>query len=97
MALDIEPRDARAASWAVNASFGAALPANTSVNLLFKRFASNNDWTSLPMTPSGTGYAATVPGTGEGAMFAVEVGGSIEHGWRYPDVLEETPYQTLPP
>jgi len=97
IALDIEPRDARAASWAVNASFGTALPANTKVNLLFKAFASSNDWTSLPMTPSGDVYAATVPGTGEGAMFAVEVGGSIDQGWRYPDVLEETPYQTLPP
>jgi hypothetical protein len=30
-------------------------------------------------------------------MFAVEVGGSTEHGWRYPDVLEDTPYETLAP
>jgi hypothetical protein len=96
-ALDIAPRDAHAASWGVSASFGTALPANTKVNLLFKAFASNNDWTSLPMTPSGNVYTATVPGTGAGAMFAVEVGGSIEHGWRYPDVLEDTPYQTLAP
>jgi hypothetical protein len=30
-------------------------------------------------------------------MFAVEVGGSTDDGWRYPDVLEDTPYQTLAP
>jgi hypothetical protein len=97
MALDITPRDARAAWWAVNASFGTALPAGTKVNLLFKAFPSNSDWTPLPMTPNGDGYTATVPGTGEGAMFAVEVGGSTDDGWRYPDVLEDTPYQTLAP
>jgi hypothetical protein len=81
----------------VNASFGTALPAGTKVNLLFKAFPSNSDWTPLPMTPNGDGYTATVPGTGEGAMFAVEVGGSTDDGWRYPDVLEDTPYQTLAP
>jgi hypothetical protein len=95
--LDIAPHDARATSWTVNASFAQSLPAGVAVNLLFKPFASNHDWTALPMTPSDSGYVATVPGTGEGAMFAVEVGGAIEEGWRYPDVIEETPYRTLAP
>ncbi|MET0591363.1 MAG: hypothetical protein ABW133_01605 [Polyangiaceae bacterium] len=97
MSLDVAPRDARAPSWTVKAGFAAQVPAGATVQLLVKPFASHHDWRAVPMTWDGATYAATVPGTGEGAMFAVEVGGAIEEGWRYPDVLEETPYQSLPP
>jgi hypothetical protein len=96
--LDITPRDPHAASFTVTATFGAALPEGASVQLLSKSFASNHDWQSVPMTSGdGGAYTATISGTGDGAMFAVEIGGAIGDGYRYPDVLEETPYRTLAP
>jgi hypothetical protein len=95
--LDVTPRDARAPSWTVKAQLAAQVPAGATVELLLKPFASHHDWRAVPMILDGAAYTATVPGTGEGAMFAIEVGGAIAEGWRYPDVLEETPYQSLAP
>ena len=96
-ALRIEPHDARAPSWNVKASFAGAVPPLAAVSLLFKPFASNHDWSRVPMVMSGAEYQATIPGTGEGAMFAIEVAGKLDDGWRYPDPLQETPYVPLAP
>jgi hypothetical protein len=95
--LMVEPADPRASSWTIDAEFARPLPQRATVNLLWKPFESTRPWVSVPMTRSGPGYQATIPGTGAGAMFAVEIVGPPGQGWRYPDVLTETPYRTLAP
>ncbi|HET6283920.1 MAG TPA: hypothetical protein VFH73_23395 [Polyangia bacterium] len=94
--LDVNPPDATAATWTVTARLASAAPAGARVRILWKPFASESDWTPVDATPSNGGYAATIDGGGEGAMFAVEVV-SDSGGWRYPDVKIETPYRVLSP
>jgi hypothetical protein len=95
--LDVDPPDAAAGSWTVTASFSRELPERALVYVLWKPFASAHDWSRAPAAAQGNGYAATVQGTGKGAMFAIEVLGALGEGWRYPDVLRETPYRTVAP
>ena len=71
-------------------------PAGTTVTVLWKRFSSDGTWAPAPAAGSGRHYEATIPGTGEGAMFAAEVSGG-GGAWRYPDALATTPYVVLPP
>jgi hypothetical protein len=95
--LQVYPPDAAASSWTVTVSFTDSVPAGASVNVLSKPFESATDWSVVRATADGTRFTAVVPGTGRGAMFAVEVLGNARQGWRYPDVLRETPYRVLTP
>jgi hypothetical protein len=96
--LAVSPQSATAPSWSVTARFAGALPAGATVRVLWKPFQSEVDWTPVAATQSAGGWSATVPGAGEGAMFAVEVAAPAgAPGWRYPDVLSATPYVALAP
>jgi len=96
-ALEITPADAKAPSWSVAAVFAGPIPTGAVVNVLHKPFNSHGTWNSVPATLEAGKYVATVAGTGRGALFAVEVVGATGQGWRYPDVLRETPYRAIAP
>ncbi len=74
-----------------------AAPPGSSVSILWKRFANNTNWIAVPARGRGTRWSATIRGGGAGALFAVEVAQPGQDGWRYPDVLAQTPYATLAP
>ena len=95
--ISVTPAAATATAWTVRARFGAALPVNATVRVLWKPFDSERDWTAVDASPAGDGsYTAAVTGDGTGAMFAVEVR-DAEGAWRYPDPRLATPYVSLPP
>jgi hypothetical protein len=95
--ISVTPAAATAASWTVRVRFGAALPVNAAVRVLWKPFDSERDWAAVDASPAGDGsYTAAVAGGGAGALFAVEVR-DAEGAWRYPDPLLATPYVSLPP
>jgi len=78
-------------------TFTAAVPANTKVNVLWKPFQSEVDWSVVDTIAAGDeSYSASVSGGGAGGLFAVEVL-SAQGGWRYPEPERETPYLSLPP
>jgi hypothetical protein len=93
--LTASPSDPRAPAWTVAVELAATPPAGTTVTVLWKKFSSDGLWAAAPATGSGQHYQVTVAGTGEGAMFAVEVNGG-GGAWRYPDLLTATPYVVLP-
>ena len=95
--FDIAPRDAKAAAWTVKATLHSEPPPGSAVRILWKHFANNNDWTVATTTGAGRVWHATIRGGGAGALFAVEVAPPGQEGWRYPDLLEQTPYVTLAP
>jgi hypothetical protein len=95
--ISVTPAVATATTWTVRARFGAALPVNATVRVLWKPFDSERDWTAVDASPAGDGsYTAAVTGEGSGALFAVEVR-DAEGAWRYPDPRVATPYVSLPP
>jgi hypothetical protein len=95
--LSVTPADGRATAWTVRARFGAALPVNATVRVLWKPFDSERDWSGVDASPASDGsYTAAVTSEGTGAMFAVEVR-DAEGAWRYPDPRLATPYVSLPP
>jgi hypothetical protein len=66
------------------------------VSVLWKKFSGSASWSSVPAQGAGKHYQAVVAGTGDGAMFAVEV--RAGSAWRYPDVLAGAPpYVALAP
>lgn len=94
-ALQIAPEDAAAPSWTVTAAV-EGLPPGSDVVLVWKSFDGVADWQSSPMQETPSGWVATVPGTGIGAFFALELRGpGFAH--RFPDPLEATPYRVLAP
>jgi hypothetical protein len=95
--ISVTPAVATATSWTVRARFGASLPVNATVRVLWKPFDSERDWTAVDASPAGDGsYTAAVTSDGTGALFAVEVR-DAEGAWRYPDPRLATPYVSLPP
>jgi hypothetical protein len=96
--LTVSPSDSKAPSWTVAVTLGSPLTAGERVNVLSRTFRSDGpDWTATPATGGGTTWKATVPGTGEGGMFAVEIAGGQGRAYRYPDVRKETPYRVVAP
>jgi hypothetical protein len=81
----------------VTATLQEDAPAGSSVHILWKRFANTTTWTAVPAHGRGSRWSATIRGGGAGALFAVEVAQPGQDGWRYPDVLAQTPYVTLAP
>jgi hypothetical protein len=95
--LSIVPSDPAAATWLVRVTFTAAVPADAKVNVLWKPFQSEVDWSVVDTIAAGDeSYSASVSGGGAGGLFAVEVL-SAQGGWRYPEPERETPYLSLPP
>jgi hypothetical protein len=95
--LQIIPAVPWARSWVVTAVLRDAAPPGSSVSILWKRFANNTNWIAVPARGRGNRWSATIRGGGAGALFAVEVAQPGQDGWRYPDVLAQTPYATLAP
>jgi hypothetical protein len=93
--LAASPSDPAASSWTVTVDLASDPPPGATVTVLWKKFSGSASWSSTPAQGSGKHYEAVVAGTGDGAMFAVEV--SAGGAWRYPDVLTSTPYVALPP
>jgi len=90
--------DASAMGRRVTATLGSGSPALDAVRILYKPLESTAPWQSVLAAPTGAGfdYAAEVPANA--AMFAVEVVAAMgAGGWRYPDVLVETPYRVALP
>jgi hypothetical protein len=82
----------------VTATLGSTSPALDVVRVLYKALESTAPWQSVVAASTGAGfdYAADVPANA--AMFAVEVVAAMgAGGWRYPDVLVETPYRVVLP
>jgi hypothetical protein len=95
--LDITPHNGTATVWTVTARLETQPPPGTSVRILWKPFSNVGDWRPARTTGQGTSWRATITGGGGGGLFAVEVSPPGKDGWRYPDVLGETPYVTLTP
>jgi len=67
------------------------------VNVLWKPFDSQSDWSSVPATVEDDGtFTATVAGGAQGALFAVELR-TPAGAWRYPDPMLATPYVSVAP
>jgi hypothetical protein len=100
--LSVSPADPSAPTWTVSATLARPAPAGAHVRILWKAFSSDAaDWTAVDATlvasAAGTdSYVAQIAGGGQGGMFAVEVAADAA-GWRYPEVISETPYRVLPP
>jgi hypothetical protein len=95
--LAVDPADPKAATWTVSARLDGA-PSGATVNVLWKPFDSEADWTSVPASPLQIdgAWTAKVAGGGAGGLFAVEIraaGGA----WRLPDATVGAPYVSLPP
>jgi hypothetical protein len=95
--LVVTPADPAAPAWTVNVTLGTSPPAGVTVRVLWKPFDSETDWKAVTATGSGTAWSASVPGTGAGGAFAVEIAGSPGQGWRLPNVMQEMPYRVLAP
>jgi hypothetical protein len=95
--LAVSPQDPKAAGWSVTATFAQTPPAGSSVSILWKPFSGFTDWSALPADGGGSVYQASVPGGGNGALFATCVAPPSGSGWCYPDMLSSTPYVVLPP
>jgi hypothetical protein len=96
--LVVSPPDPKASSWTVAVTLASPPSAGERVNVLYRTFRSDGpDWAAVSATGAGTTWKATVPGTGEGGMFAVEIAGGQGHAFRYPDVRKETPYRVVAP
>jgi hypothetical protein len=95
--LVVSPADPTAPAWTVNFTLGTAPPAGATVRVLWKPFDSETDWKAVTATGSATTWSASVPGSGAGGVFAVEIAGSPGRGWRLPDVMQEMPYRVLAP
>jgi hypothetical protein len=96
-ALVVSPQDPTATSWTVAATLQSAAPTGAQATLWYKPFVSHADWQSVPLQGAGTQFQGVVPGTGSGAMFAVQLSGGSAGTWRYPDLLTQTPYIVLAP
>jgi len=96
-ALTVSPAAATAATWTVEARFAGPVPAGATVNVWWKPFDSEKDWTSVPASASADGsYTTSVAGGAAGALFSVEL--ISDHGaWRYPDPMVATPYVSVAP
>jgi hypothetical protein len=96
--ITVTPMDPDAPEWTFHFRLGAAPPESASVNLLYRPFDSNAaDWVATAATGGGRDWQATVPGTHNGVIYAVEIEGAPGHAYRYPDVTVETPYRVLAP
>ena len=98
--LTVTPALAAATTWAVTARFATAVPPGATVNVLWKPFDSQSDWSAVPAiaNPDGS-YGATVAGGALGvlgALFAAELVTPVA-AWRYPDPLTATPYVSVAP
>jgi len=99
--LSVTPAAAAATVWEVAVRFASPLPAaaasRTEVNVLWKPFDSQSDWSSVPATVEDDGtFTATVAGGAQGALFAVELR-TPAGAWRYPDPMLATPYVSVAP
>jgi hypothetical protein len=96
--IAISPLQANAPSWTVTVTLASPPPPGAQVNVLHRPFKSTGpDWVAVPASGSGASWSATVPGAGEGGMFAVEVLGGPGKSFRYPDPRYETPYRAVAP
>jgi hypothetical protein len=96
--LKIVPPNPKADSWTVTATLAAPAPKGAVVHILRRRWKSDaGDWAAVETTGSGATWTATMQGSGDGGMFAVEVVAGPGQAWRYPDVIKETPYKVLAP
>src|SRR5262249_10546433 len=71
--IDLSPPDPGATSWTVDVTLAAAVPDGARVRVLYKSFASEADWGAVDASGANAEWTAIVPGTGDGALFAVEV------------------------
>jgi hypothetical protein len=81
----------------VRATFVAPPPPGARVRVLHKALDSHGDWRTTDAEGSGTSFGADVRVWQDVGLFAVENAGGRGVGWRYPDVLKETPYLVAPP
>jgi hypothetical protein len=96
-ALSIDPADATAPSWTVRVRFASAVDAGATVQVLWKPFDSETDWTAVAADPDTDGtFVATIAGGGAGALFAVELR-TAAGAWRLPDPVTAMPYVPLAP
>ncbi len=96
-AFSVEPADATAPLWTVRVRLAADAPRDAQVNVLWKPFDSETDWSSVAASAQADGsFVATIAGGGAGALFAVEIRSSAG-AWRLPDVTTGMPYLSLPP
>jgi hypothetical protein len=96
-ALTVSSPDGAASFWTVTVELGGDPPPAARVLVWWKRFSGRSDWASEPAAGEGRRYQVRLAGLSDGAMLAVEVVGPVGAGFRYPDVLRETPYVTVPP
>ncbi len=95
--LSFNPPQGSSSSWKVTALFQQPVPPGTTVRFLWKPLSALADWKTIPATGNGTQWSTLISGGGAGAQLAVEGVGGRGIGWRYPEVLQETPYRTLLP
>ena len=102
-ALSVTPATATATMWDVTVRFASPLPSppggapRNEVNVLWKPFDSQSDWSAVPATAGADGaFTATVAGGTAGALFAVELR-TAAGAWRYPDPMIATPYVSVSP
>jgi hypothetical protein len=81
----------------VSVTLAGAAPEGARVKVLHKGFSGLLDWKESDALGAGSAFAAEVDVGQDAGMFAVEIAGGPGAGWRYPDVLRETPYVVVPP
>jgi hypothetical protein len=97
-ALTVTPTDPGASDWTVHVTLGGSPSPGSKVNVLYRPFDSTaGDWVSVAATGAGKTWQASIPGTHDGLMYAVEIEGAPGSSYRYPDVTVETPYRALAP
>lgn len=96
-ALTVSPPDAAMSFWTVTLELGGDPPPAARVVVWWKRFSGRSDWVSALAAGEGRRYQVKLAELSDGALLAVEVIGPVGAGFRYPDVLRETPYITVPP
>ena len=76
----------------VRVSLRSSIPRTATVRLLYKPLSNLQDWKVAAMEGDGVEYSARVKISGHQAIFATEVLIDSQNGYRYPNVLEQTPY-----
>src|SRR5205823_995531 len=92
--LEVAARE-RDDGWQVTARLAAEPPAGATVWVLWKSFAAlqRHQWQRVRAERGdGLSWSAAVPSPGRSGFFAVEVSGGPGNGWRYPDLVTQTPY-----
>jgi hypothetical protein len=81
--------------WNVAVTFATQLPAGSIVNVLWKPLDSTAAWQSIAASAVGSTYGAPVTFGAAGGVYAFELITPSGGGWRFPDVIGETPYRVV--